>query len=46
MSPWAVASATVSTATPSAVAADHARESGRAPTTTELPESWLLSACA
>jgi len=43
---WAVASATVATLRPSAVAADQARESGRAPTTTEWPESWLLRAWA
>ncbi len=46
MSASAVASATVATRRPSAVAAFQARESGRAPTTTLLPESWLLSAWA
>ena len=38
-SAWAVASATVATAIPSALAARQARESGRAPTTTVFPES-------
>ena len=42
----AVASATEATGSPSAEAADQARESGRAPTTTVLPESWLFSAWA
>jgi hypothetical protein len=45
-SAWAVASATVATDRPSSVAVFHARESGRAPTTTVLPLSWLLSAWA
>ena len=46
MSAWAVASATVATGRPSSEAVFHARESGRAPTTTVFPLSWLFSAWA
>jgi hypothetical protein len=45
-SAWPTASATVATGRPSPEAAFQARESGRAPTTTPFPESWLLSAWA
>src|SRR5436190_1377234 len=41
MSAWAVASATVATARPSSEAVFHARESGRAPTTTVGPQELL-----